>query len=60
MQQSTQGQYPSEICIRHYPTSQQFVCSRPYEVNEFLSIYIIFLAALGPGVYSASDKNEYQ
>jgi hypothetical protein len=24
------------------------------------SIYIILLAALGPGVYSASDSNEYQ
>jgi hypothetical protein len=25
-----------------------------------LSIYIILLAALGPGVYSASNRNEYQ
>jgi hypothetical protein len=24
------------------------------------SIYIIFLAALGPGVHSASNRNEYQ
>jgi hypothetical protein len=26
----------------------------------FLSIYLIFPAALGPGVYSASNRNEYQ
>jgi hypothetical protein len=29
-------------------------------VNEFFSFYLILLAALGPGVYSASDRNEYQ
>jgi hypothetical protein len=29
-------------------------------VNTFFSIYIILPAALGPGVYSASDRNEYQ
>jgi hypothetical protein len=28
--------------------------------ERFLSIYLIFLAALGPGVYSASNRNEYQ
>jgi hypothetical protein len=26
----------------------------------FFSIYLILLAALGPGVHSASNKNEYQ
>jgi hypothetical protein len=26
----------------------------------FFSIYIILATALGPGVYSASNKNEYQ
>jgi hypothetical protein len=26
----------------------------------FLSICLILLAALGPGVYSASNRNEYQ
>jgi hypothetical protein len=26
----------------------------------FLSIYLIFPATLGPGVYSASNRNEYQ
>jgi hypothetical protein len=34
--------------------------SRPDEVNDFLSIYLILPAALGPGVYSASNRNEYQ
>jgi hypothetical protein len=29
-------------------------------VKEFFSIYLIFPAALGPGVYSASKSNEYQ
>jgi hypothetical protein len=33
----------------------------PDEVNEFFPpIYLIFLAALGPGVLSASNRNEYQ
>jgi hypothetical protein len=35
------------------------VGSRADEVNEF-SIYVILSAALGPGVYSASNRNEYQ
>jgi hypothetical protein len=30
------------------------------EVIEFFSIYLILTAALGPGVYSASNRNEYQ
>jgi hypothetical protein len=29
-------------------------------VNVFFSIYLILLAALSPGVYSASNRNEYQ
>jgi hypothetical protein len=33
---------------------------RPDEVNEFSSIYLILQAALGPGVHSASNRNEYQ
>jgi hypothetical protein len=33
--------------------------SRPGEV-KFLSIYLILPAALGPGVYSATNRNEYQ
>jgi hypothetical protein len=34
--------------------------SRPHEVNEFFSIHQIFQAALGSGVHSASNRNEYQ
>jgi hypothetical protein len=34
--------------------------SRPDEVNEFFSIYLIFPAALGPEIYSASNRKEYQ
>jgi hypothetical protein len=30
------------------------------EVNEFFSIYLIHLAMLGYGVYSATKRNEYQ
>jgi hypothetical protein len=33
---------------------------RPDEVNEFFSIYLILLAALGPEVHSASNTNERQ
>jgi hypothetical protein len=29
-------------------------------VNEFFSIYLIHPDALGPGVYFASNRNEYQ
>jgi hypothetical protein len=29
-------------------------------VNEFFSICLIFPAALGPGVYLVSNRNEYQ
>jgi hypothetical protein len=32
---------------------------RPDEVNAFFSIYPILPAALGLGVYSASNRNEY-
>jgi hypothetical protein len=36
---------------------------RGFEIRggeRFLSIYLILLAALGPGVYSGSNRNEYQ
>jgi hypothetical protein len=29
-------------------------------MNEYVSIYLILLVALGPGIYSASDRSEYQ
>jgi hypothetical protein len=34
--------------------------SRTNEANEFFSIYLILPAALGPRVYSDSNRNEYQ
>jgi hypothetical protein len=34
--------------------------SRLDAVNELFSNYLVLLAALGPGIYSASNKNEYQ
>jgi hypothetical protein len=39
---------------------RKVVGSRPNKVNEFPSIYLIFPASLGPGVYSATKRNEYQ
>jgi hypothetical protein len=36
------------------------VGARPKKVNELLSIYLILPAALGPDVYTASNRNEYQ
>jgi hypothetical protein len=30
------------------------------EVNELFLIYLMLQAALGPGVYSASNRNEYK
>jgi hypothetical protein len=44
----------------HYATSRKVAGSRPNEVNDFFEIYLILPAALGPGVSSASNKNEYQ
>jgi hypothetical protein len=36
-------------------------CGYCYSVKErFLSIYLLLPVALGPGVYSASNRNEYQ
>jgi hypothetical protein len=43
----------------HYATSRKVSGSIPNEVTEFSSIYLIVPAALGPGVYSASNRNEY-
>jgi hypothetical protein len=34
--------------------------SKPDEVNGYFTIYLILPAALGPVVYSASNRNEYQ
>jgi hypothetical protein len=43
---------------RHYAANRKVAGSIPDEVN--FSIYIIFPVAPGPGVYSASNRNEYQ
>jgi hypothetical protein len=49
--------YFSEYCSvgRYYATSQKVASSRPDEVNSFN-----LQAALGPGIYPASTRNEYQ
>jgi hypothetical protein len=41
-------------------TSRKVTGSIPNEDIGFFSIDLILPAALGPGVYSASNKNEYQ
>jgi hypothetical protein len=46
--------------LRRYATSWKVAGSIPDEVTEFSSIYQILLATLGPGVYSASNRNRYQ
>jgi hypothetical protein len=46
--------------LRHYATSRKVASSRPGEVNELFSLRLILPEALGPGVYSASNRNEYQ
>jgi hypothetical protein len=46
--------------IMYYATSQKIGVSRPNVVNEFVSIHLMVPAALGPGVYSASNINVYQ
>jgi hypothetical protein len=46
--------------LRHYITSRKVAGSRLDKVTEFFSIYLILPAALGPGVHSASNRNEYQ
>jgi hypothetical protein len=36
------------------------VCSSSDEVTELFLICVILPAALGPGVYSTSNRNQYQ
>jgi hypothetical protein len=52
--------FASCLVWRHYAARRKVADSRPGEVNEFFSIYLILPAALGPGVHSASNRNEYQ
>jgi hypothetical protein len=44
----------------HYATNRKVAGSTPDEEIEFSSIYIILQAALGPRIYSASNRNEHQ
>jgi hypothetical protein len=46
--------------LRHCGTSRKVAGSRPLEVIQVFLIYLILPAALGRGVYSASNRNEYQ
>jgi hypothetical protein len=43
--------------LRCYATNRKVTGSIP---DENFKIYLILLDALGPGVYSASNRNEYQ
>jgi hypothetical protein len=43
-------------CLMHSATSRKVAGSRPDEVK--FSIYLILPAALGPAVYSASNRND--
>jgi hypothetical protein len=49
-----------DLRIRHYATSRKVAVSRFDELNDFFSVYLVLPAALGAGVYSASNRNEYQ
>jgi hypothetical protein len=43
-----------------YATRWKVAGSRPTEVNELFSIYLILPAVLGPRVYSVCSRNECQ
>jgi hypothetical protein len=45
--------------LRHCVTNWKVMGSIPDEVI-FLNTYLLLSAALGPGVYSVSNRNEYQ
>jgi hypothetical protein len=47
----------SETSVNFKSITRYFSTSR---WGEFLKIYLIFQAALGPTVHSASNRNEYQ
>jgi hypothetical protein len=46
--------------MRPYVTSWKVAVSRPEELIEFFSIYLILPALLGPEIYSPSNRNEYE
>jgi hypothetical protein len=45
--------------FEHCNRSPDVAGSSPDEVKGFFSIHLILPSALGPGVYSASNRNEY-
>jgi hypothetical protein len=50
------GVHGSVVVMAYKPEG----CGLETRWGEFFSIYLILLAALGPGVYSSSNRNEYQ
>jgi hypothetical protein len=46
--------------LRHYASSRMVAGCRPGEIIEFFSIYLILPSAVGPVIYSASNRNQYQ
>jgi hypothetical protein len=46
--------------LRLYATNRKVGGSSPDEVIGFFSFDVILLTALGPEVYSASNRSEYQ
>jgi hypothetical protein len=46
--------------MRHYATILKVASTRPRLGQWIFSIYVILPASLSPGVYSASNRNEYQ
>jgi hypothetical protein len=46
--------------MEYFPVSLPEQLSRPDEVKEFFSIYLILPDAMAPGVYAASNRDEYQ
>jgi hypothetical protein len=48
------------LWLTRYAVSWKFVGSRSDETTELLSVCLILPAALGPRIYSASNRNESQ
>jgi hypothetical protein len=44
--------------LRHYATIRKVADSKLEKVSEFLHVFNL-LTALGPGIYSISNRNEY-
>jgi hypothetical protein len=59
-QESTQKYVSGYKALLCCATSWKVADSRPNEVNDFFSMYLTLPAALGPEVYSASNRNEYR